>query len=276
MTSTQKLTKSQMAAKRRFELIIANAAVADEVYDALPQSFSGRVISTDIARFLDVSYRTVPAGKLRDIIPSWEGAWRYAQERLEREITNRGHRRTLRFMAGGWASGKTFALEDAERTDLAWDGTLGDPEWAESRVVHALEFGWRVQIAYVQRPIELALWGALDRAWEEGRVVPLLELPGVHARVQRSMLRLHKVFGSDPRVAFALIYNAGTRANPQKPRKLSISDIAPGGAIHYTDADVKGFQQAAREVWRSAQQSGHYPAEILSAAGAGMGTEAGE
>src|SRR5689334_23102005 len=86
----------------------------------------------------------------------------------------RGNRRTLRFMAGGWASGKTFALEDSEPTDLAWDGTLGDSEWAASRTIQALEFGWRVQIAYVQRPIELALWGALDRALEEGRAVPLL------------------------------------------------------------------------------------------------------
>lgn len=179
-------------------------------------------------------------------------------------------------MAGGWASGKTFALEDAEPVDLAWDGTLSDSEWATSRVIQALEFGWRVQIAYVQRPIELALWGALDRALEEGRAVPLLELPAVYAKAQQSILTLHRVFGSDSRVAFVLIFNAGTGANPQTPRKLSISDIGPGGTVHYSAADVESFQQTAREVLRSARQSGHYPAEILAAGGAGMGTEAGE
>ncbi len=264
-------TRNQLIARRKFEEMIANLAVADAVYDSLPQSKGGRIISTDIARFLDASYRTSPAGRLRDLFPSWEGAWRYAQGRLEREIAKRGSRRILRLMAGGWASGKTFALDGLDPVDLAWDGTLGDSRWATAIVIQALESGWRVQIAYVQRPVELALWGALNRAVEEGRAVPLVELPRVHARSQKSILNLHEVFGADPRVAFILIFNAGTQANPQTPVKLSISDIAPGGPVHYSTADVKSFQETARAVWRAARQSGHYPEEILAAGGEGMG-----
>jgi hypothetical protein len=270
------ITKHQQAAKRRFGALIANVAAADAAYNVLPGSCGGKIISTDSVRLLDDRYRNVPVGKLRDLAPSWDGAWRYAQKRLEREIANRGNRRTLRFMAGGWASGKTYALRDVEPADLAWDGTLADERWAAAMVILALEHGWRVQIAYVQRPVVLALWGSLDRAMEEGRTVPLLLLPTVHRAAQQSILKLHSTFGNDPRVAFILIFNAGTRAEPREGRKLSISDIAPDGVIHYTQGDVKSYQQTARKVWQAAGQSGHYPAEILAAAGAGMGKENGK
>ena len=268
---TEGLTKSQRAARKKFEAIIANFALADELYSLLPESQGGKIISTDTARSLDASYRNTPRGRLRDVLPSWEGASDYARDRLHREINHREGRRTLRFMAGGWASGKSYALNAAPTVDLSWDGTLSDPAWAADQIIQALECGWRVHLAYIQRPIELAMWGALDRAAEEGRAVPLLELPRVHREAQQSILRLVKRFGSDPRVSFLLLLNDGTRATQSVPRKLPISQIAARGSFHYSADDVESYQQKAREIWQAAAQSGHYTAEVLAAAGKGMG-----
>jgi Zeta toxin len=270
--TTQSLTKTQHAARKKFEAIIGNPALADELYSLLPESQGGKIISTDTARFLDASYRNAPRGRLRDMAPSWEGASAYARDRLHREIINRAGRHTLRFMAGGWASGKSYALSTAPAADLSWDGTLSDSAWAADQIIQAMECGWRIHLAYIQRPIELAMWGALDRAAEEGRAVPLLELPCVHREAQQSILRLLKRFGSDPRVSFLLLLNDGTRATPSLPRKLSISQIAARGSFHYSAADVESYQHKAREIWQAAAQSGHYTAEVLAAASKGMGT----
>ena len=88
-------------------------------------------------------------------------------------------------MAGGWGVGKTHALEHAEHRDLAWDGTLKDTAWARAMFDHALAHGWRVEIACAFRDIELALYGAVERAKTEGRSVPLSELPGFGGGIAR-------------------------------------------------------------------------------------------
>ena len=72
-------------------------------------------------------------------------------------------------------------------------------------------------------------------------MVPLWELPAVHAKVQSSILALHNRFGLQSRVRFLLLYNPGTIERPQEVLKIAISDIASGGRLHYSTGDVKGF-----------------------------------
>ena len=269
-TTPPPLTLEQQIAKLRFEALIADLPAADAVYDQLPETKGGRIISTDFARFLDERYRIHVPGKLRDLIPSWEGAWLYAQARLEREICSARERGLLRMMAGGWAAGKTFALERATVAELSWDGTLADAKWSRHIIELALAHGWRVQVAYVHRPIELALRGALERGVSEGRMVPLLQLPVVHAQVQKAVVALELQFRSEGQVDFLLLHNPGTREHPQEVSRLKISDIAPRGWVHYSPRDVEAFQQTARQIWQQASDDPAFPAEVAATAGIGM------
>ncbi|MFZ2276390.1 MAG: zeta toxin family protein [Prosthecobacter sp.] len=274
MSSPQKvtpeptLTLEQQIRRLRFQALIADNRAADAQYDALPETREGRIISTDFARFLDDGYRVHLPGTLRDITPSWEDAWRYAQDRLEREIRRRQGRKLLRLMAGGWAAGKTYALQRTAPADLNWDGTLVDTEWARRMIKLALSHGWRVHLAYVHRPVELACWGALQRGIDEGRMVPLLALPALHAEVQASVLKLAKEF--QKKAEILLLYNAGSQAAPQIPFEIDIADIAPGGRLHYSSVDVEDLEEKARSVWQEASRQKVWPQAVLDAAGSGM------
>jgi len=148
------MNAEQREARDSFAALLRHPAEADAHYDLLMDSHGGRIISTDIARFLETRYRDTPAGRPRDLAPGWDLAWRYAQDRLRREITVRNGRHVVRFMAGGWGAGKTHALQGAELADIAWDGTLEGYRWARDMIDLALGHGWRVQIAYVLRDID--------------------------------------------------------------------------------------------------------------------------
>lgn len=263
------LTLEQQIRRLRFQALIADPVAADREYDAIPETHGGRIISTDLARFLDVGYRVHLPGTLRDILPSWDDAWRYAQDRLVREIRRRKGRKMLRLMAGGWASGKTHALQRAPAADLSWDGTLADADWAAEVIELAISQGWRIHLAYVQRPVELACWGALQRGVDEGRMVPLVKLPEAHASAQRSVVRLAKAFAG--RIETLMLYNAGTAANPQLPQQMTIGDLAPGGRLHYSPGDVEALQDQVRQIWREACRQKIWPQAILDAAGEGLG-----
>ncbi|OYV01315.1 MAG: hypothetical protein CFE26_23040, partial [Verrucomicrobiales bacterium VVV1] len=83
----KRLTKEQMVAWQEMRLLLESTSEADRRYDNLPDAEGGRVISTDLARMLDSRYaKSPPLGKLRDIEPGWDLAWRYAQDRFEREL----------------------------------------------------------------------------------------------------------------------------------------------------------------------------------------------
>jgi hypothetical protein len=245
MPSKPKLTPAQAAAQETFKALISDVKEADRRYDRLKGSSGGKIISTDLARFLERRYAATPNGKPRDLVPGWDLAWRYAQGRLARELENRGRRKVVRFMAGGWAAGKTHALEHESSPDLAWDGTLSNPKWASQMIGLALKQGWKVEIAYVYRDLELSFYGAMERALKEGRGVPLREIPSVHRSVQRSIRRLYSAYFDDPNVAFLLLHNVGTRAIRSTPLLFTISDLESGGALHYTRSHESYFSKAA-------------------------------
>jgi len=209
---SEKLESGQMLAFTKMRNLLLDLPQADLRYDALQQSKSGLVISTDIARYLDEQYAEEPAkGGLRDLKPSWDLAWRYAQDRLARELKNRKIRKRVRLMSGGWGAGKTFALrnEPTVAPCLIWDGTLSDREWAIIMIDLALKMGWKVEIVYVYRDLELALYGAVQRKREVGRGVPLAELPRNHRAVQQTLLDLTTLYQTDSSVSFLYLHNLG-------------------------------------------------------------------
>jgi len=243
-----RLNKEQRAARDALVVLLRKPVEADRLYDALPEAHGGRIISTDLARFLDARYRDTPTGRPRDLTPGWDLAWRYAQDRLERELTNRGRRKVMRFMAGGWGAGKTHALQGAVLPHVAWDGTLSDTRWAREMIELALAHGWLVEVAYVFRDIELALYGAVERAKQEGRGVPLPELPRSHRDAQRSILRLLQIYSDNPRVAFPLLHNMGAENVRGKSLVVGEAELAENGALHYSKRHEDYYAEAARAI----------------------------
>jgi hypothetical protein len=245
------LSAEQHAAWKQMSALLGNRLEADRTYDNLPDAEGGRVISTDLARMLDRRYAAKPApGKLRDIDPGWELAWRYAQDRFERELRAREKRRRVRMMAGGWAAGKTHAVENqpSNKPDLTWDGTLKDIDWAAAMIDLAVKEGWEVEIAYIYRNLELALYGAIERREKEGRAVPLGELAANHREVQQAMLNLNLLYSGSPRISFLFLHNLGKKGALSDPLKIDIKDLEVNGALHYLQRHEEYYAKVAKHL----------------------------
>ncbi|MEZ5328578.1 MAG: zeta toxin family protein [Verrucomicrobiales bacterium] len=249
------LSKRQRDAFFKLRELLSNLKEADAAYDALEASKQGTIISTDIARFLDESYAKNPTSRQgRDIVPGWDLAWRYAQDRLYREISNRGQQNRLRLMAGGWAAGKTFALEKEETLtppDLTWDGTLKDIDWAAKIISRALSDGWKVEVVYVYRDLELAIYGSVERALEEGRSVPLDEISANHRDVQQSIIQLAQLFQQEDDVSFLNLHNLGTQTVPAKTRIIDMKELELNGALHYLRRHEQYYSEIAKYLSKS-------------------------
>lgn len=246
--SSPELTIDQRAAREAFAALLEQPAEADRLYNSLPDTRGGKVISSDLARFLDARYRNTADGQPRDLIPGWDLAWRYAHARFNRELRSRAGRTIVQFMAGGWAAGKTHSV-GASEADLTWDGTLKDLKWAEMMIDLALRTGWLVEVDFVFRDIEIALYGAVERAGTEGRSVPLEELPGNHRAVQKSICGLITRYGINERVSFALLHNTGGLLGVRgKSLRFAETQLAPGGALHYSEEHEQYYRQVAGQI----------------------------
>ena len=246
-------TAEQKTAEAAYAKLIADHVKADRLYDALPQTQGGLIISTDFARYLDPLYAKDPLpGKPRDLAPSWNHAYIYAQGRLIRELAARKHRRKVRFMSGGMGAGKTHALEKmagkVTQPDLVWDGTLSDQRWAEKMIDSALTVGWYVHVFHVHRNVELALYGAIERGKKEGRNVPLAKLPGNHRQVQVVVANLVRRYATTDRVSITLVHNTGTSEVPGRALIAEPKDLAFRGALHYSSNYEKYHSEAADRI----------------------------
>ena len=229
-------TRIQKKAEADYAALIADPEKADRLYNDIPQTKGGTIISTDLARHLDVQYaRDSAKGRPCDLAPSWAYAWRYAQDRLEREISRRGKRKRLRLMSGGWGSGKTYALDRLKE---------------ENTQEKALARNWQILIFHVHRNVELALYGAIQRSKKEGRSVPLADLPGNHRNVQKVVKRLYRKFENHSSVHFHLVHNTGTQDVPGNSLLIDLEAIDSGGALHYSPKYESYHAQAAKEIHR--------------------------
>jgi len=226
-------------------------AIADEH----ESSHGGKVISTDLPRKLLKAFAESKAGRILYTGITTAGARAYGRDRLWREIHNRGSRKKLMFTAGGIAAGKSSVVTDEviAAQDLVYDATLRETKWAIQNIEKAIEQGWELQIVYVQRPIDLALKGAIDRANKQGRSFPLADLPAAHQDAQRSILDIAKHFKGNASVQIDLWLNSGT--NREAPTPLEISQIDKGGKYSYEQHhDSRGTQSLARSNSESSDQ----------------------
>jgi hypothetical protein len=187
--------------------LVDNQNQADGLYDQIPDSKNGKVIGTDIARELLPEYAANREGKILYTHATGRMAQAYAKDRLWREIQNPRGRTELMFTAGGVAAGKSTAVTEGmvAASDLVFDGTLRETDWAIETIEEALKNGWNVEINYVQRPIDLVIRGAISRADRGGRWGSLAVLPSVHQAAQASAIRLFKHFQDRPQFRMNLL-----------------------------------------------------------------------
>jgi hypothetical protein len=241
-----KMSAEQHNAWQAMKDLLTDVDQADARYDRLVDSEGGRVISTDIARHLDQRYDRATKGTPRDIVPGDDLAWRYAHDRLARELDKGGKGKLFRMMAGGWAAGKTHAVQHLpDKPDLVWDGTLSKSRWAATYIDFALKQKWKVEIVYIYRNLELALYGAIQRAEEVGRSVPLNELPASHRSSQQSVLELSLNYAGTTGVSFLYVHNLGRKGAMAEPLKIVRNELELHGPLHYLDRHESYYRKAS-------------------------------
>jgi hypothetical protein len=115
------------------------------------------------------------------------------------------------FTAGSNAAGKSTAIRftQADRHALCiFDSTFSNLDHARRLVAQALAAGKRLIILYVDRPLELALEGMLERGRYEGRFVTIQQMIKSHEGAAETVRSLSREFNLNPRVVFRFIANS--------------------------------------------------------------------
>jgi len=266
--------EKQEQSRQQFDRAIRDTQAADAAYDQLPESQGGKIISTDLARSLNPDYAApVENGALRPYFATDGPAAAYMNDRLSRELQNRGQRRTFLLAAGGWGAGKSHVLARQVKADLTLDGTVSDPKWAASIIQKALDNGWQVVHAHVQRPFELVGQGVVERAIREGRAVPLAKAPAIHRASLQTALAMRAKFG--PRIESVFLHNAGTAERPEAARELTLDDVSPGGDYHLNESFDVQHQQIVLDAAQAYASSHPVSDAIATATGLGSRNRGG-
>lgn len=115
------------------------------------------------------------------------------------------------FTAGGNASGKSTAISldgSASDAQIVFDSTFSNARHARRLVDHALAAGKAITILYVNRPLDDALMGTIERAETEGRVVTIDQSIKTQQGAAETVRGLWKVFEGDPRFTFTFLLNS--------------------------------------------------------------------
>jgi hypothetical protein len=171
----------------------------------------GNVLNADDAATLFDEYNGNPTRYRVAVHPA--ATW-IRDELLRRALAAeapKGKNRVV-FTAGGNAAGKSTALsftKEGSRAQAVFDSTFSNPDHAGTLVDQVLAADKRVTILYINRPLEDAFRGMLDRASQQGRVVTIVQLINSHQGAIRSVRRLWAKYHDDPRVEFRFVDNSG-------------------------------------------------------------------
>jgi len=170
----------------------------------------GNVLNADNAATLFDEYNRNPAKYRVAVHPAAQWIRDELFRRALRERAEAGHNRVV-FTAGGNASGKTstVAASGAETgAQIVLDSTFSNAEHAGRLVDDALRAGKAVTVHYVNRPLDEALKGMIERAGSEGRVVTVDQLIRSQRGAAQTVRKLWDQYRADPRVAIHFLDNA--------------------------------------------------------------------
>jgi hypothetical protein len=207
------LTQEQAAVRLKFA---AEVEADSGGYLELYRQKFGKVLDTDNARELSADYARSAESRARLSGSVHETAgtlvWRLWLEMLA-EPDPAGLNRVL-ITAGGAGAGKTSTVTRLSRdaydaAQIIYDTTLADLPSAVEKIEAALAAGKSVTVAYIHRPIEMAVRGVIQRATATGRTVPLTVLADNHFDAQRSVREIAARYEENPLVEVIIINNSG-------------------------------------------------------------------
>jgi hypothetical protein len=195
-------------------------------YSALPDSYEGKVLNTDVARELSPDYLADRTRSADVHEPASSFIKRLYAERLA-QPTPAGKDPVILFTAGGTGAGKSSGVTQLRRTnpaidraELEYDTNMNGYESSKKKVDQALKSGRKVAIFYTYRdPVEALDQGALTRAmgneakYGSGRTVPLSEHLKTHIGARSTMEKLAKDYAGNPNFNLTVIDNTRGAGN---------------------------------------------------------------
>jgi methanogenic corrinoid protein MtbC1 len=211
----------------------------DALYDSIPDARGGTYYGTDIAKHMFAgAYASREANTA-----AGSPARAYILDRFQRDMASGKHpeKPGVVFTAGGPGSGKSETLVQGlvdVRNALVFDSTLTNIENARMLIDAATKGGKFVQIAYVHRPVELAMKFAIERATLKGMFVAPARLGEDHWKAQNALLALADEYAANPAVEFIVFDN--------RARKEDIARLAAGVDFFKNPANLRDYY-ASRE-----------------------------
>lgn len=193
-------------------------------YAKMPETNGGRVIDADLVRELSPKYRADRSQAARIHGAASTLSKELYKKALSAEIRTADDS-TVLMMAGGGGSGKSSIrarFRNEARPAAVLDGTMAKLDAARENIEMALATGRSVDIVFVYRSPEKAAEGAIRRAGETGRTVPISALASSHANAAQVLKQLAKQYNGDERVRIEAFWNDGEE---QDAHMIKIEDI---------------------------------------------------
>lgn len=183
------------------------------------ESRFGNVIDLDNARELFDEYAASPEARSRFGSAVHQPASELVDEIYRRRLAEPvapGSENVAIFTGGGAGAGKSSALGSVpelrglvDQADVAFDSTLANFDRSVARIDEALASGREAGIVYVYRdPLDAFANGALPRAAETGRIVPVEAFAATHEKSLATLRRLAEHYADNPDVHIAVIDNS--------------------------------------------------------------------
>jgi hypothetical protein len=212
------LDDAQTALETRLaNLILNHTPEADALYAGIPATQGGKVISTDLYRYLAPEFSTFE-GRLKFTKATSEPARAGAGDRLRRAIAAPPplradrERPILLMVGGGMGNGKSTRLttEAVDLVDLAYEGIMREGEKIVALIEQALAQGWDVKLDHIHRPFRDAAQAVIARTCHKvhgGRWIHMSDMPDAHMRAQAAFEMIARRYEGNPRVAIRAFLN---------------------------------------------------------------------
>jgi hypothetical protein len=121
------------------------------------------------------------------------------------------------FTAGCNAAGKTKVIRSSrvcKSAHAVFDSTFSNLGHARRLVARALVANWRITVLHIDRPLDEALPGILERSRFEGRLVRIGQIVHSHRGAPETVRALWNDFQDDYRIVFRFVANTAHGVRP--------------------------------------------------------------
>ncbi len=209
------LSGLELHAEEEFsELLQLDLNLLSQIYSDMPSSQHGKILDIDLARKLFPPFDDGLIGANLYSESTHVPASQFINYLFKTDvirISNEKEAPAMLFLAGGGGSGKgtigKVLPNIYDDVDLVLDGTLASLKKARDRIQYVLKHGFKTNIIYVFRPVDLAIPGIVQRAMRTGRGVPIVVAAEDHYDAQKTVLALSKEFSDQ--INIIVINNSG-------------------------------------------------------------------